>query len=503
MGVMRFLVYPESLLDDWDDSIAPYISGMDGRVFPTRVVQRGNQLECTRQQSDSGRLNLAWPVPEFGSPVLCTSSLREREQPYHLSLELARGKISQVRDQLGAWEVMGMRIPSKFRAPFKEAHRLFSKAISSQSDPEQCAEFAVSAIAEICQASEILAQSYAEQQLAARRQRMAHAPVSLGCDLGLSAVDEIDSSRFCSAFSAAIVPVEWRIIEPVEGTYHWETNDQQLDWCEKHRLLPCGGPLLDLSPGGLPDWLFTWESDLLNLQSFVCDFVETAISRYMGRIRQWEISACGNTGGVLTLSEESRLALVARSLETAHQVDEEIQLMIRVDQPWGAYQVRGQHRLSPLQFVDALLRSGVGLSRVNLEISVGFQPHGSAYRDLLEFSRLVDLWSCLGVPLQLTLAFPTASGTDRFAHPDVEVGASCWKTDWTEQAQADWIRSYLPLLMSKPAVIGVFWSQWADNVPHRFPHSGLIRMDATEKPSLQEVIDARSVWHGSGDTNKA
>ena len=54
MGVMRFLVYPESLLDDWDDSIAPYISGMDGRVFPTRVVQRGNQLECTRQQVTVG-----------------------------------------------------------------------------------------------------------------------------------------------------------------------------------------------------------------------------------------------------------------------------------------------------------------------------------------------------------------------------------------------------------------------------------------------------------------
>jgi len=499
MGVMRFLINPESLLNDWDASVAPYISGMDGRVFPTRVVRRGNELECMRQQSDSGRLNLACPIEGFGRPVLCTSSLREREQPYHLALELARGKISQIRDQLGAWEVLGMRIPSRFFAPYKEAHRLFSKAIACQEQSELCADLSISAIIEICQAGEILTQSYAEQQLAARRQRMAHAPVSLGCDLGLSPVGEINSQRFCQAFSAAIVPVEWRVIEPVEGSYHWETNDQQLDWCEENRLLPCGGPLLDLSPGGLPDWLFTWESDLLNLQSFVCDFVETAISRYLGRIRQWEISSCGNTGGVLTLSEENRLALVARSLETAHQVDEEIQLMIRVDQPWGAYQVRGQHRLSPLQFVDALLRSGVGLSRVNLEIAVGFQPQGSAYRDLLEFSRLIDLWSCLGVPLQLTLAFPTAAGGDSFAHPDVEVGTSSWKAGWSEEGQAEWIRAYLPLLMSKPAVIGVFWAQWSDSVPHRFPHSGLMRVDSTEKPSLQEVIDARSVWHGKSD----
>ena len=66
------------------------------------------------------------------------------------------------------------------------------------------------------------------------------------------------------------------------------------------------------------------------------------------------------------------MALVAHALEVAGQVDEESQLFLRVDQPWGDYQARGQHQLSPLQFVDALLRSGVGLSAVNLEFGVKF-----------------------------------------------------------------------------------------------------------------------------------
>ena len=63
-----------------------------------------------------------------------------------------------------------------------------------------------------------------------------------------------------------------------------------------------GGPLIDLAPNGLPAWLWQWENDVLNLQSFVCDFVETAISRYYGRIRNWDIAARANSGGALTLS---------------------------------------------------------------------------------------------------------------------------------------------------------------------------------------------------------
>ena len=76
-------------------------------------------------------------------------------------------------------------------------------------------------------------------------------------------------------------------------------------------------------------------------------------------------------------------AMTAELIEdVARQVDEEAQLIIRIDQPWGEYQSRGQHRLSPLQIVDALVRSGVGLSAVNLEVAMGyFRPGGSARRD--------------------------------------------------------------------------------------------------------------------------
>ncbi len=96
------------------------------------------------------------------------------------------------------------------------------------------------------------------------------------------------------------------------------------------------------------------------------------------------------------LSEEHRLMLVARVLEIARRVDDEIQLMIRADQPASA---RGRATSSPLQFVDALLRSGVGLRQSTSRSSGSARRGFGSRRDLLDFSRLIDQWSLLGIPL--------------------------------------------------------------------------------------------------------
>ena len=116
-----------------------------------------------------------------------------------------------------------------------------------------------------------------------------------------------------------------------------------------------------------------------------------------------------DTGGALNLNEESRLAIAARALDVARQVDEEAQLIVRVEQPWGDYHRAASIDLSPLQDVDALIRSGVGLSGVNLELAMGFQSEGSATRDLLECSRLIDAWTMLDIPIYITLACPSST----------------------------------------------------------------------------------------------
>jgi hypothetical protein len=262
-----------------------------------------------------------------------------------------------------------------------------------------------------------------------------------------------------------------------------------------NRLLVCGGPLLNFAPDGMPPWLGSWSKDASNLQSLVCDYVETAVARYAGQIRKWEVCASGNTGGAFGLSEEDRLSLVARALDVVRQVDDEIQVLVHIDQPWGEYQSRGMHRLSPFQFVDALLRSGIGLSAVNLEVAVGFRPRGSSPRDLVDLSRMLDNWAALGIPLYVTLACPSDSQSpDPLASAGIQAESDDAHEVWNEAAQAAWIDSVVPVLMAKQSVVGIFWTHFFDGAPHDYPHGGLLRPDGSPKPAFERLEAQRRAF---------
>jgi Glycosyl hydrolase family 10 len=488
MGVMRFLIHPPNVVDDCPEIFRAYLSGWDGRVFPTRVDIDGNVMACRRPVSESGKLHVAWPVEGFGRPVLSTSSLPEREQPYILAVELARGRISQVRDQLSAWELQGLSVPAEFRKVHREAHRLFAQAVAAQPDLETASELAQQAIRTECGAADLLTEAYTRQRLTFLWNRSRQPPAMIGCRLDRTVPDSNETELFTDVFAAAAVPIEWKRIEPVEGNYNWDLNDTQVRWCEDQKLLTFGGPLIDLSPSGLPQWLWQWEHDVVSLQSFVCDFVETAIRRYYGRIRNWEITTRANSGGAMTLSEEDRLSLTARTLEVARQVDEEIQLLIGIDQPWGDYQARGHHRLSPFQFVDAIVRSGVGLSALNLEFAIGYQPRGTAPRDRLMISQLIDRWSTLGIPLYVTLAVPSRAESEPQGDGDLEVPPnSPWREPWSDSAQSRWIEEFVPLLMPKQAVVGVFWAEFTDGPGQRYPGAGLVDDAGVAKAAFQSL----------------
>lgn len=491
MGLLRFH-YPAPLVDDWPEKQQGYLVGVDGRIYPTRVEHDGQYIGYRRDTSESCKLTVPFAIPGHGRPILQTTSLIETNEPYQLQVELARGKLVQIRNQAAQWELAGMYLPVEYAAAAHAAHQFFAKAACAKDDEFRAADFAMRSLVAACDAGLILARAYYAQALAGRQQRYPNLPALLSCDVGMSVLDPVVGDHFCEAFNSATIPVPWAEIEPTEGEYQWDRAEQLLTWCESRKLMVRGGPLIDLGPRGLPAWLGNWEQDFFNLQSFVCDFVETAITKFLGRIRLWEIATRMNTGGALSLTEESRLTLVARVLEVARNVDEEAQLVLRVDQPWGDYQALGQHRLAPIQLVDALLRSGVGLTGVNLEIAMGYFPRGTAYRDMIELSRLIDLWSVLGVPLFVTLSCPSSAAPDPLAAADMEVATAVWPRPIDEHLQAEWLADFLPLVMSKPSVAGVAWRHFSDHDPHLLPQSGLLRADQSPKPALQQLIAFRT-----------
>jgi hypothetical protein len=491
MGELRFAVHPPELLDAFPGFDQPYVTGHDLVPSPSHCSIDNGQLVCRHSVGQSAVFVVPWRVERFGKLLLRTATLLDRTEPYQLQVELARGKLNQVRNQLADWQSVGLAPSAESRESVEHAIRHFVRAVAHQDDPPTTAFEAGQALSHALEAAERLTADYTRQALAARHRQYPQFSTLLSCCLGHAAPQKKWGPSFLSAFNSAVVPINWKHIEPHEGEYRWDAYDRQVKWCQKHRLITRGGPLLDFGPEGIPDWLWLWEGDFDNVVSFVSDFTETVVSRYLGKIRVWEVTNRANSGDLLSFNEEQRLRLTVKILEVARQIDAEAQFVIRVDQPWGHYAAGRTDQLSPLDFADALLRADLGLGGVDLEISFGYSPGGATPCDLMEVSRLLDRWSMLGVPLQLTLAFPSSEVPDPNAVRKVVVPPNVWRRSWDEQAQADWLAELVTLALAKSTIQAIAWAHFCDADEHDWPHAGLLRADGTPKPAFDQLARIR------------
>ena len=444
MGVIQFQVErPDLLQAASSQSLVDFLM-YDGRVIPARATLNGNLLRCERMQSESGQLRLLWPRFDGSVHVVHTTSLREQADPYSLEVELARGQLSRLRNQFYAWSGAGLVSSPLLDNLIHDAHRSFRAAVLRTEAPELSSGAALVSMDLSSRATDLLCQHYVEQRLGYRRNRSAHLPVFLGCRL--NRIPD-DADAYCSAFNAVQVDTRWNTLEHDDGEYTWERLDELVAWAQERKLFVMGGPLMDLSQDSLPSWLKSWTGDLVNLQSFTADFVETVVGRYVGRIRHWEVVTGANRGGVADLDEEQRMNLVVRTIEAARQVDEHTQISLRVVQPWGEYLSQTRNRLSPIQFTDTLRRCGVRLGEINLDIRFGNTPSPTLWRDGLSLSQLLDHWSLLQMPINVMLTLPSVANG---------YGKSL------EEAQANWVEKAVMMCLAKERVVGVYCTSWLD-----------------------------------------
>lgn len=486
MGRMRFIVSPPSYITD-EMAQQAYLSGLDRIPWETQVRYINGELVLERTVSEAGVLHIPWPVEGYGQLVLSTGTLMERLEPYHLPLELARGKIAQIRSQQSEWEALGLVVPVTVTQAVTQAVRYFGLAVQAQRGSEDSLALAERAIHIALTASSLLAACYAEQALAVRRRLTGRPPTLLGASLGSDPLPEATARRYREVFTAAQVPLTWRQIAVAEGAYRWETTDRQIQWCHNAGLTVCGGPLLQFDRRCVPDWLSACEGDFESLSDLAMEFVQATVERYRGGIDLWLGAGRVNTGDVLSLSEEEKVKLAARAVELVRSLDSATPILVSFDQPWAEYLSHRAMDFPPLHFADALLRAGLGLSGVMLEINVGVSPGGTPLRDPLDFSRQLDYWGLLGAPIYLTLTVPSDWQDDPLSSRRVKLLPG----SWTPNAQQAWVSRYVTLAMAKAYVQGVFWNQLCDSQPHEFPHGGLFDAEGNAKPALEQLASLR------------
>jgi hypothetical protein len=465
--------------------------GPDNMPWPTEVRVEPGRLILRRTVDESGCLATPWPILQVGLLMATSATLMERPQPYHLEIELARGKVNQVRCQAADWQAGGLQTPPALTQQVHEATVAFGQAIALLPS-EQAGEKARAALALAHQGGEQLVQAYVEQMLGVRHQRQARLDTALGCRLGVHIPNADAAAALAACCNTVCLPLAWSDVEPEEaGTCHWEPHDALLDWAIARSVAVTAGPLIDFSSGRLPGWLWLYERDLTSLANFMCAYVQATVRRYRTRIRRWQLTAASNCASLLSLDEDELLWLTVRLVEAARQVDPALELVVGIAQPWGEYLIAEDRIHSPFIFADTLIRAGLNLAALDIELVMGVTPRGSYCRDLLDTSRLLDLYALLGVPLRVTLGYPAAGGPDPDADPDYRAAAGNWRHGINPTAQAEWALAFATLALCKPSVQGIHWTHFSDAEPHQFPHCGLLDAHGAPRPALQSLRELR------------
>ncbi len=486
MGLMRFLVYPPDRIAGETVEQA-YMSGIDRIPWRSRVRYSAGELTLERAVSESGNLHIPWLVEGHGQVTLSTGSLIERQEPYHLPVELARGQIGQIRNQLTEWQVIGLGAPEEVNNKLSEAQCYFSRAVADPHDSEQSAQLAEEALRVALDVAGQLAACYAEQALSVRHRVAPKLPSLLGANLGVSLLDQYTAREFLGTFNAAVVPLVWREVETSEGNCNWDICDKQIQWCRTHGLTVCGGPLLRLDRWSIPDWLYLCEGDFDSLMSFVAEFITAAVNRYKDRVDFWQCVGRLGTADFLSLSEDEKVQLAAQTIELTRSLDASTPVAVSFDRPWAEYMSHRELDFPPLHFADALVRADLGLTALVLELDMGYYPDGTLPRDPLEFSRQLDYWSGLGLPLYISVCVPSSNHEDPLARRRAKPPPG----ECSPKTQREWIGRYLPLLLARPYVHGVFWNQLRDAEPHDFPHGGLFDLRRHPKSALRMLASIR------------
>ena len=492
MGQLRLIVHDRDRIPPGGLEQNP-MCGADDLPWFGRAYFSGNQLIVERNESDSGRVFVPWRIDRAGPVLVNTSTLMERDRPYLLEVELARGMINNLRNQMAQWEMMGLAIPEPLRAQILEGTLQFSRASTMQNDEPAAAEWAERALTTTADAMERLAAEYAQQALETRRTQPRSISPWFGVHLGDGQPSSSVGRQLISAFNMVSVPTTWRTIEALEGRRDWEVADAQIKWAQQAGLRICAGPLLELDDRGVPDWTYLWEGELNSLLSFMLDHIRSVVERYRGKVQLWQVAARMTHGHALGLNEEARLQVAAKAINTVRQLDPTTPLVITFDQPWAEFLATEHLDLAPLHFADALARADLGLSGVGLEINVGYQPGGSIHRGSLAYSRLIDTWSLLELPLLVTLTLPSSSADDPHANGKVRVFTG-QDDDVSPDSQRDWIERHVPLLLAKNTVQVVLWNQMSDAEPHHFPHGGLFDAQNNPKPALDALRKIRQKY---------
>ena len=492
--MLAFAVYSDGRLAEEVNLSGAYVVGSDDVPLRAEISFRNGIIACKKRAAGPAGLALLWKVPEVGTILLETVRLPEREKPYTLQVELARGRLMRANQKIEEWGLFDYEGTEAIFIQINQARELLIKALQADT-PAEAAALGGQSLSEAVQASEALTKLHAEVFFNRRKQGGGFPRRMFGCSVNLDGPTEVERKRLSAAFDFVTVPVGWRDVEPSEQTFHWKTLDAWVDVLSKHRMPIKGSALLSFSEPNVPEWLYIWQHDFNTVRDLAFEHMRRVMNRYGQYIDAWDVVSGIHANNSFTFNFEQLMELTRMAAAVAKQIAPNSLAVVDLVAPWGEYYARNQRTIPPLLYADMVVQSGVDFDAFGLQFHFGPGIDGMFVRDMFQISTLLDLLAKLGKPLHVS-AVQVPSDIVPVSSPrtgeEIVIDGGQWHEPWDEEIQSEWLRQFFVIALSKPFVESISWRSLADHEGQLVPHGGLLRADLSPKAAYHRLAKLRS-----------
>ncbi len=481
---VKFQVFRNGKVVDKFTLCGAYLFGGDGiGIRRAQIAFDDGFVECTKPNLETAGLALLWPVEGFGSVLLPTTCLPERQRPYNLNVEIARAKLMQIVNKREDW--LFFNSIEGIADLLKQSQELLIRAIQNISKPPEASILADEALKKALLFSEKLAIKQAESLLKTRSKSHGFGRGCFGCRVDYKKIgDPTYVQRLLELFGSATISVNWALVEPDKGEFDFSSIDACVEVLGKKRLSLSAGPLLCFSKEFLPKWLLRSEAGFEKIREMAYRFVSEVVSRYSGTIHTWYVISGLNAFNHFGFGFEQILEMTRAANMAVKQASDRAMKIIEVSNPWGEYYSTTPNSIPPLVYMDMVVQSGITFDAFGLPVQFGKNQSGMHVRDMMQISAILDYFGPIAKPLYMTnVEVPSSNGEDSYGG---EV-AGIWHEPWNQTLQGKWIEQFYKIVLSKPFVSSVTYSNLIDTKESTITQSGLLTEELEPKESFKTL----------------
>lgn len=481
--MLRFAVFDAEGDARWSLDNA-YLVGPDEQATTAVIGEEGGVITCESRVSHATALCLLCEAGPAGRLMLPTCLLPDRDEPYVLSVELARHRIKAFIARSEEWQMFDLSAEHPAMVCWEQARQLFTRAITT-ADAREADRFAWDSLVRGIEATERLAMAHAEILLHRRFGNRAASSSTLGVRVWPGRDGKGLRDLIVKEFDVLVLPLCWRELEVEEGRYNWEALDRWMEWASNQNKPVVAGPLLDFSRRNLPKWMYVWQHDYDTCRDLAYDFVERVLKRYASTVGFWNVASGLNINDNFSFSHNQMIDLTRMVALHVRQARKGARVMVELREPFGEHTARYRDSLAPLAYIDRLVQEGVRLDAIGVQMMVGGIAPAQATRDLIQLSGLLDRFFLLDTPIIISaLGAPSEMR-------EAAAGSGYWEKPWSTETQQRWLSRVFCMLLSKPFVESVFWSDLFDSPGSLLPTAGLINAEGKPRPALKRLVALR------------